>query len=90
MDLISHLSEMLRSTPFHREAYSRLIITVIIQYYQRSSERFIDLVGRDVANKNVENGTPDLKLSAKWAQRSELTACLAELLATPVRLILQW
>ena len=85
LDLISHLSEMLRSTPFHREAYSRLIITVIIQYYQRSSERFIDLVGRDTSsNRTEKDNAPELKLSAKWAQRNELTACLAELLATPV------
>ena len=76
---------MLRSTPFHREAYSRLIITVIIQYYQRSSERFIDLVGRDTSsNRTEKDNAPELKLSAKWAQRNELTACLAELLATPV------
>lgn len=77
---------MLRSTPFHREAYSRLIITVIIQYYQRSSERFIDLVGREGAKAH---STPELKLSAKWAQRSELTACLTELLVTPVSLLLK-
>ncbi|TIA91919.1 hypothetical protein E3P99_00854 [Wallemia hederae] len=86
LDLISHLSEMLRSTPFHKEAYSRLIITVIIQYYQRSSERFIDLVGRSSSASGEAatpaQGTPDLKLSAKWAQRPELTACLTELLAT--------
>ncbi|TIA84297.1 hypothetical protein E3P77_00076 [Wallemia ichthyophaga] len=84
LDLISHLSEMLRSTPFHREAYSRLIITVIIQYYQRCSERFMDLVGRerDNSSNNSAERPHDPKLSARWAQRAELTACLTELLAT--------
>jgi hypothetical protein len=31
---------MLRTTPFHRENYSRLIISVIIQFYQRCSGFF--------------------------------------------------
>lgn len=31
---------MLETTPFHKENYSRLIIGVIVQYYQQCSARF--------------------------------------------------
>lgn len=31
---------MLRSTPFHRDNYSHLIVSVIHQFYQRCAERF--------------------------------------------------
>ena len=35
---------MLRTTPFHRENYSRLILTVIGKFYQRCSDRFQALI----------------------------------------------
>lgn len=38
--VIESLCSMLRTTPFHRENYSRLIISVIIQFYQRCSGNF--------------------------------------------------
>jgi hypothetical protein len=31
---------MLRATPFHRDNYSHLIVSVIHQFYQRCHERF--------------------------------------------------
>lgn len=40
MSLIHHLCVMLQTTPFHRENYSRLIVGVIVQYYQQCSTRF--------------------------------------------------
>lgn len=40
MLLISALCSMLRATPFHRENYSQLIVSVIHQFYQRCFERF--------------------------------------------------
>lgn len=40
MSLIHHLCVMLQTTPFHRENYSRLIVGVIVQYYQQCSARF--------------------------------------------------
>ena len=40
MTLIHSLCVMLRTTPFHRENYSRLIVGVIVQYYQQCSARF--------------------------------------------------
>jgi SPX domain protein involved in polyphosphate accumulation len=40
MTLIHSLCVMLQTTPFHKENYSRLIIGVIVQYYQQCSARF--------------------------------------------------
>lgn len=40
MSLIHSLCVMLETTPFHKENYSRLIIGVIVQYYQQCSARF--------------------------------------------------
>lgn len=70
---------MLRTTPFHRESYSRLIVGVIIQFYQRCNDKFQDLVS---STTNIPD-TSHLVLAAQWAQKSELIPCLTELFATP-------
>ena len=40
LDLIHSLCAMLETTPFHRENYSRLIVGVIVQFYQQCSTQF--------------------------------------------------
>lgn len=40
MLLISSLSGMLKATPFHRENYAHLIVSVIQQFFQKCQERF--------------------------------------------------
>ncbi|KAK7064373.1 Sec8 exocyst complex component-specific domain-containing protein [Favolaschia claudopus] len=81
MALINSLCAMLLKSPFHRENYSRLILGVMIQFYQRCSDRFQDLVS--IPNAQDTNIELQPALAAQWAQRSELTPCLAELLNTP-------
>ncbi len=73
MALINSLCAMLRTTPFHREDYSRLILTVIGKFYQRCSDRFSTLVG-------VKGDDGRIALAAQWAQKPELSPCLTELL----------
>ncbi|KAJ6574932.1 Sec8 exocyst complex component-specific domain-containing protein [Mycena capillaripes] len=80
MALINSLCAMLLKSPFHRENYSRLILGVMIQFYQRCSDRFQDLVS--IPNSQDADAEPQPALAAQWAQRSELTPCLAELLTT--------
>lgn len=75
MALINSLCVMLRTTPFHRESYGRLILSVIIQFYQRCSDRFHALVSRSVTNL----GDDQLALAAQWAQRSDLSSVLVKL-----------
>ncbi|THH02605.1 hypothetical protein EW026_g281 [Hermanssonia centrifuga] len=75
--LINSLCAMLRNTPFHRESYSRLILTVIVQFYQRCSDRFQDLVVLN--NSRDMDGISHVALAAKWAQKSELIPCLTEM-----------
>ncbi|KAI6162039.1 Sec8 exocyst complex component-specific domain-containing protein [Pisolithus thermaeus] len=77
MALINSLCMMLRTTPFHEENYSRLIIGVIIQLYQRCSDRLQVLV-----SKEQQGDAPRVSLAAQWAQRPELNACLLELYMT--------
>lgn len=75
MALINSLCAMLRTTPFHRDNYSRLVLSVIIQYYQRCSDRF-----QDVVSRNSQDLTDSrLLISARWAQRDDLSSCLASL-----------
>ena len=83
MALINSLCAMLRTTPFRRENYSRLILGVIIQFYQRCSDRFTDLVSLPAIDGN-EADRPTA-LSAQWAQRSEVSPSLTELATTVVR-----
>lgn len=40
MSLIQSLCIMLQETPFHRENYSRLVVGVVVQYYQQLHSRF--------------------------------------------------
>jgi exocyst complex component 4 len=82
MALINSLCAMLRTTPFHRESYSRLILGVIIQFYQRCSDKFQDLVA--LKTRDGSDHEPRLALAALWAQKSELDPCLSELVKTPV------
>ncbi|CAL1695106.1 unnamed protein product [Somion occarium] len=77
MALINSLCAMLRKMPFHRENYSRLVLTVIVQFYQRCSDRFQDLVS--LKDPEDPEAAPRVALSAQWAQRSELVPILSEL-----------
>ncbi|KAI0361385.1 hypothetical protein OH77DRAFT_1417634 [Trametes cingulata] len=78
MALINSLCAMLRTTPFHRENYSRLILTVIGKFYQRCSDRFYDLVA--VKGEVAPDDDSRIALAAQWAQKAELGPCLSELL----------
>ena len=82
MALINSLCAMLRTTPFHRENYSRLILGVIIQFYQRCSDRFQDLVSLSTPGHSDLDSR--VTLAAQWAQRSEMSPCLNQLSATLV------
>ncbi|KAG1757763.1 Sec8 exocyst complex component-specific domain-containing protein [Suillus lakei] len=73
MALINSLCAMLRTTPFHRESYSRLIVGVIIQFYQRCSDKFQDLV----------SSITDIPETSSSHLVSELIPCLTELFTTP-------
>ncbi|KAF5352783.1 hypothetical protein D9756_006065 [Leucocoprinus leucothites] len=78
--LINSLCVMLRTTPFHRENYCRLILAVVIQFYQRCSDRYHALT---MVPFSSPTGEQRVALGALWAQRTEMTPCLTELLATP-------
>lgn len=77
MALTNSLCAMLRTTPFHRESYARLILSVIVQFYQRCSDRFRELVAPGPGGANVPED--QLALAFQWAQRPEVAACLSAL-----------
>jgi exocyst complex component 4 len=76
MALINSLCAMLGTSPFHRENYSRLILGVIIQFYQRCSDRYQSLISTPAVTPEQE---PQLALGAQWAHRYELQACFSEM-----------
>ncbi|KAF8632974.1 hypothetical protein AX15_001571 [Amanita polypyramis BW_CC] len=80
MALINSLCALLSTSPFHRESYSRLILSVIIQFYERCSDRFQDLVS--VRKEDDPVLETKLTISAQWSQKSEVTSCLTGLLST--------
>ncbi|VDB99571.1 unnamed protein product [Peniophora sp. CBMAI 1063] len=81
MALINSLCTMLMTSPFHRDNYARFILTVIIQFYQRCSDRFQSLV----ATGESQLLGPDARvaLAAQWAQNPEMITCLSQLLDCP-------
>lgn len=84
MSLINSLCAMLRTTPFHRENYARLILTVIIQFYQRCSDRFQALVSPVSADEAPAETR--VALASQWAQKAELIPTLTELMNIDVRI----
>jgi exocyst complex component 4 len=97
MALIHSLCVMLQTTPFHRENYSRLIVGVIVQYYQQCSARFKGeshrpehcLVAELASLGSIQSTLtePPLALPAVWAQRDDMISCLTEVRAVIVRLL---
>ncbi|GAA5829923.1 hypothetical protein JCM11251_007933 [Rhodosporidiobolus azoricus] len=83
MLLISSLCSMLRATPFHRENYSQLIVSVIHQFYQKCLERFRDLASRDVNDSTSSSNATPLKTSAAWAETNDLHMLLNEMRSVP-------
>jgi exocyst complex component 4 len=71
---------MLQTSPFHRENYSRLILGVVIQFYQRCSDRFQMLTSTSAPGSL----DPRIALAAQWAQKSELQPPLSELKTSQV------
>lgn len=87
MSLIHSLCNMLLTTPFHRENYSRLIIGVIVQYYQQCSARFKGEPSVNDANVDLASvGAEQLSLPAAWSQREDVIALAKEVQAIVVSL----
>lgn len=86
MALINSLCAMLRTTPFHRENYARLILTVIIQFYQRCSDRFQALI----TSQPSDDQDPRVALGAQWAQIPEMAVCLSDLYRSLVHITTVW
>ncbi|WWC59934.1 uncharacterized protein I303_102497 [Kwoniella dejecticola CBS 10117] len=80
MALIHSLCMMLQTTPFHRENYSRLIVGVIVQYYQQCSSRFKELASLPAT---IDEPNAPLALPAVWAQREDVIRILTEVRAVP-------
>jgi len=100
MALIHSLCAMLQTTPFHRENYSRLVVGVIVQYYQQCSARFKGESSRtdslqlaehcaelaSLPSSNVQATEAPLALPATWAQRGDVIKCLTAIRAVAVRI----
>lgn len=86
MALINSLCGMMNTSPFHRENYSRLILGVVIQFYQRCSDRFQALT---IDSGSESSRGPQVALSVQWVQRPELQTCLTELMNTEVSYLLK-
>ena len=96
MTLIHSLCYMLQTTPFHRENYSRLVVGVIVQYYQQCSARFkgelLIRLSSTLLSAELVAYTPsavnptdaEMALPAVWAQRDDMTAILSDIRAVTV------
>ncbi|CAG7847601.1 Probable exocyst complex component sec8 [Serendipita indica DSM 11827] len=80
MALINSLCAMQQTTPFHRDNYSRLILGVVIQFYQRCSDRFRELVS---TKEGTSQDDAHVAVAARWAQKLEVAACVSALYALP-------
>jgi exocyst complex component 4 len=85
--LINSMCAMMRVTPFHHENYSRLILGIIMQFYQRCSDRFQSLTTRTPTMPGVVADPSQFLTPAAWAQRSDLVKCFVSLLSSSVSLL---
>ncbi len=69
LTLLDGIYIILAATPFHRVSISRLIIQLLVQYYQRCSDRFSLLVALQTEG---EAAGMTVRTCASWAQRPEL------------------
>ncbi|KAG9054799.1 hypothetical protein FS842_004091 [Serendipita sp. 407] len=76
MALVNSLCAMQQTTPFHRDNYSRLILGVVIQFYQRCSDRFRELVS---TREGMSQDDTHVAVAARWAQKLEVAACVSAL-----------
>ena len=79
MALTNSLCAMLRSTPFHKENYARLILQVIIQFYQRCSDRFHDLVSPEAAPAGATAAEDQVALAFQFLE----SLCPRDLVKVP-------
>ena len=84
MSLINSLCAMQQTTPFHRDNYSRLILGIVMQFYQRCSDRFMELVSIAKEENPRSSDEQHVAVAARWAQRPEVAACISALWSTPV------
>ena len=88
--LINSLCAMMRVTPFHHENYTRLILGVIIQFYQRCNDRLQALATRDGGRPGVLMDPSKLVMPADWAHNLEIAKVLNSLLAVSVSQVGYW
>jgi exocyst complex component 4 len=81
ISLINSLCAMQQITPFHRDNYSRLMLGLLIDFYQRCSDRFKELVS---TKEGVTQDDAHVAVAARWAQRPEVAACVSALYTIPV------
>ncbi|CAG8601119.1 15253_t:CDS:10 [Acaulospora colombiana] len=68
VSLINSLCAMQQTTPFHRDNYSRLMLGLLIDFYQRCSDRFKELVS---TREGMTQDEAHVAVAARWAQRPE-------------------
>ena len=61
---------MFRTSPLHKENYSRPILTVVVDFYQRCSTTFQELIS--TGEQKPTDADPKVALAADWAQRRNL------------------
>lgn len=78
--LIECLGNLVHSTAFHQEKCGRLMISIVVQYYQKCRERFKEMVVREstemTATVDETNPHINLKLPADLAQKEDVIRCL--------------
>lgn len=82
MQFVHTLCRTLKTMPFHRQAYSGLIISILIQYYQKCFDRYKELITPDsfLVGDALDGASASasaqhkagIKVSADWAQHEPL------------------
>ncbi|CAG8500956.1 8518_t:CDS:10 [Ambispora leptoticha] len=75
MKLVESLCAMLRTMTFHKEEYSRMIISVLTQYYVKCFEQYQAIVSKgSLSDEGTNERTGNAqKTSAMWVQQDQLS-----------------
>ena len=72
---------MMKAIPSHRDNYAKIVLGIIIQFYQQCSDRVQRLTMMDVPDESA----PQPVLPLVWAQNADLALCLSKMKESVVR-----
>ncbi|CAG8497625.1 8122_t:CDS:10, partial [Funneliformis caledonium] len=78
MMIVESLCAMLHNMASHKEEYSKMIISLLTQYYVKCFEQYQATVSKNKGEANVKDDANNQGISATWVQQDQLSEVLGQ------------